>query len=75
MVNPSKGKLREIEVARKQYAKEVVELKKQVSFITSELDDITKSLTTDKTKYKLWAEIIDTNNKTLMGKEIQIEIK
>jgi len=29
----------------------------------------------DRTTYKLWAEIIDTNNKTLIGKEIQIEIK
>ena len=29
----------------------------------------------DRTNYKLWAEIIDTNNQTLIGKEIEIEIK
>ncbi len=29
----------------------------------------------DKTGYKLWAEIIDTNNQTLIGKEIQVEVK
>ena len=28
-----------------------------------------------RTKYKLWAEIIDINNQTLIGKEIQIEVK
>ena len=29
----------------------------------------------DKIEYKLWAEIIDTNNQILVGEEIQIEVK
>ena len=29
----------------------------------------------DKTEYKLWAEIIDTSNQTLIGEEIEIEVK